>query len=142
MSVRESVQTVTYIQCLLLRTEPAQLASDLGSHSQAHIQFVPAAMSLSVIFDSACESPANQLDLSFAKNEEEEGCDSALQVFYELFNILGLPLQSVTNKMLLTNSSAEKCVVKSIMYCLSGWGKYLCSEEGETFSSYRGFNPS
>lgn len=54
---------------------------------------------------------------------------------------MGLPLQYVTNIMLFTNSSAKKCAVKSIIYCLSVWGKYLCCEEGETFSSYRAFNP-
>lgn len=32
---------------------------------------------------------------------------------------MGLPLQSITNKMLPTNSSTSKCTVTSIIYCLN-----------------------
>lgn len=47
---------------------------------------------------------------------------------------MDLPLQSVTNKMLSTNSSASNRIVTSIIYCLNGWGKYLHSGREETFS--------
>jgi len=47
---------------------------------------------------------------------------------------MGLPLQSITNKMLSTDSSSGMYIVTLIVYSLNGWGKYLHSGREEIFS--------
>lgn len=138
MSVRESsiYYCVLLSKCLVLSTEPAWLASVLHSLTiKPTLSWFLLPCLFLQYFDSMSESPAKPAEFELGQNEEEEGCGSALQILNKFFSIMGLPLQSVTNKMLFTNSSSEKCAVKSIIYCLSVWGKYLFCEEGETFSS-------